>query len=129
MSSLKCRPVALFLLVVFLAGCYTWRPTTVSPPELIEEEAPEQVRVTQWNGEQVTISNPKVQADSIVGAEAGIALEDVRGIEVRRLDGAKTFFVGTIVAVVVVIVYVAISWEPWSPLERLPPPQVDGRGL
>lgn len=84
MSTLCCRPVALFLLVVYLAGCYTWSPTTISPPELIEEERPEQVRVTRWSGEQVTIVKPQVRADSIIGDEVGVAIEDIREIEVRR---------------------------------------------
>lgn len=90
MSSLKCRPVALFLLVVFLAGCYTWRPTTVSPPELIEQEAPSQLRVTRRSGEQVKISDPQFRADSIIGDEIAVAVDDIREIRVRRFSTGRT---------------------------------------
>ena len=90
MSVLRCRPLALLMLAVFLAGCTAWRPTTIAPPQVVEEEEPSRVRVTRWSGERVTMSNPQVRADSIIGDEAGVALANVREMEVRRPSIARS---------------------------------------
>ena len=55
------------LLMVLLTACHSWQPTTVSPQQLIPEEQPSPVRVTLTNGETVTIKDPTMRNDSIVG--------------------------------------------------------------
>lgn len=85
------------LLLVLLAGCHSWRPTTVSPQTLISAEQPSSVRVTLLNGETVTVESPTVRNDSIVGvmdASVGVASRDVRSLEVRRLSIGKTIGLG-----------------------------------
>ncbi len=87
------------LLLVLLTACHSWRPTTVSPQQLIPEERPSRVRVTLMDDETVTITDPTMRNDSIVGVTdavgalmtrpVGVASRDVRLLEVRRLSVTK----------------------------------------
>ena len=43
------------LLMVPLTACYSWRPTTVSPQQLIPREQPFSVRATLMSGETITV--------------------------------------------------------------------------
>ena len=87
------RPVALLMLVLHLTGCYSWRTTTASPAQLIVDEQPSTVRVTLTDGTQRTLPDPTVRNDSI----SGVALSDVRAVEVRSFSTGKTL--GLIVGV------------------------------
>ena len=98
------RRVISALLLVLLTACHSWRPTTVSPQQLIPEERPSRVRVTLMDGETVTVEDPTMRNDSIVGAtDAGRALtrrgvevasRDVRLLEVRRFSVTKNVVLG-----------------------------------
>lgn len=97
------------LLAALLAGCQTWQPATVSPGALISEEAPSSVRITRMDGEIVTIKGPIIRNDSILSAEeglggvVGVPTQDIRSLEVRRLDTRKTLlFVAAAVGITVV---------------------------
>ena len=96
------RPVALALLVVHLSACSSWQLTTVAPPQLIAEEEPSQVRITRTDGEQVTIRNPEVRADSIVGEDRSVAVSDVQQLEVRRFRAGATVGLVLLIGVVAV---------------------------
>ena len=82
------------LLLVLLTACYSWRPTTVSPQTLIPAERPSSVRATLASGEVITVRDPTMRNDSIVGATAagvaGVASRDLRLFEVRRLAVVET---------------------------------------
>ena len=94
------RPLALVLLALQLQACGSWQPTTLSPPQLIEEEEPSRVRITRTDGEQVIIQSPEVRADSIVGhynlrsefgsEDMSVAVSDVRQIETLRFSPGRT---------------------------------------
>ena len=83
----------------FSTGVDSWRPTTVSPQRLIAEDQPSSVRVTLMDDETVTIDDPTMRNDSIVGVRdadgalmsspVGVASRDVRLLEVRRLSVTK----------------------------------------
>ena len=104
------------LLMVLLTACHSWRPTTVSPQQLIPEERPSHVRVTLTDGETVTVKDPTMRNDSIVGVTdavgalmtrpVGVASRDVRLLEVRRLSVNKN------------IVAVSLIWLTGSILAR-----------
>ena len=104
-------------LLVLLTACYNWRATTVSPQTLIPAEQPSSVRVTLLNGETVTVENPTVRNDSIVGvtdASVGVASRDVRSLEVRRFSVGKTIELGLgiaagLAAVAAVVILIACS--------------------
>ncbi len=88
------RPMALVLLVLHLSACSTWRPTFVSPQQLIPVERPSSVRATLRSGATVTLENPIVRNDSILGVtDAGVvavASEDLGLLEVRHFSVLKT---------------------------------------
>ena len=102
------------LLMVLLTACHSWRPTTVSPQQLIPEEQPSLVRVTLIDGETVTVRDPTMRNDSIVGVRdadealmtspVGVASRDVRLLEVRRLSVTKNI----VLAVPLILVAAAI---------------------
>ena len=87
------------LLMVLLTACHSWRFTSVSPQRLIAEDQPSSVRVTLMDYETVTIDDPTMRNDSIVGATddgraltrraVEVASRDVRSLEVRRLSVTK----------------------------------------
>ena len=92
------RPLALLLLVLHLAGCYSWQPATVGPRQFIEEERPGQIRIVQTDGEQMELRNPRIEADSLTAristrlrtGNVRIALSDIDSIEARRFSVART---------------------------------------
>ena len=110
------RVIAAFLLVL-LTACHSWRPTTVSPQTLIPEEQPSLVRVTLIDGETVTVRDPTMRNDSIVGVTdavgalmtrgVGVASRDVRLLEVRRLSVTKN-----------IVLAVSLIWLTGSTLAR-----------
>ena len=101
MHLISCRAIAVVLLTLHLAACTSWQPTAVSPRRLIEEERPQSVRVTRFDGTNLVARNPVIRNDSIAvvsgecrrlpGLEPRyscptsplVALDDVRGIAVR----------------------------------------------
>lgn len=129
MSALRCRPVALLMLMVFLAGCTTWRPTTLSPAQVIQEEGPSSIRVTRSDGTHVTVTRPVVHNDSIAVLEqacqtssvAGgrfgcreftrtlVPLGDVAGVEVSTVSGWRTATVLGAIGSAVGIIYMYTS--------------------
>ncbi len=105
------------LLLVLLTACHSWRPTTVSPQQLILEERPSRVRVTLTDGETVTVKDPTMRNDSIVGVTdavgalmtrgVGVASRDVRSLEVRGFSVTKN-----------IVLAVSLIWLTGSTLAR-----------
>ena len=97
------RRVLPALLMVLLAACQSWQPTTVSPHGWTPEEQPSSVRATLANGEVITVRDPMMRNDSIVGATyadvAAVASRDVRLLEVRRFSVGKTIGLGVLLNV------------------------------
>ena len=87
------RRVVVALLMVLTTGCQTWRPTFVSPQELIPARPPS-VRATLRSGETATLDNPTMRNDSIWGSTdagtAGVAAGDVGLLEVRHTSTLRT---------------------------------------
>ena len=111
------RRVIAALLLVLLTACHSWQPTTVSPQGWTPEERPSSVRVTLATGETVTVENPTVRNDSIVGAtdaDVGVASRDVGLLEVRRFSVGNTvglvFLIPAgLAAALVVVILIACS--------------------
>ncbi len=113
------RRVIAALLLVLLTACQSWRPTTVSPQQLISEEMPSLVRVTLTNGETVTVTEPTIRNDSIVGVTepvgaltrsgaVGVAARDVHVLEMRGFSVTKTIALAVpLILVATGIIYVA----------------------
>jgi len=97
----RARRVMSALLMVLLTACQTWRPTFVSPQQLIPAEQPSSVRLTLRIGATVTYENPTVRNDSIFGVHrsvvGGVALEDLDFLEVRQFSVPRTIGLGLLV--------------------------------
>ena len=114
------RRVIAALLLVLLTACHSWRPTTVSPQQLIPEEQPSLVRVTLIDGETVTVRDPTMRNDSIVGVTdavgaltrrgVGVASRDVRSLEVRGVSVTKNIVLAVSLIGVVVGVVEFVRW-------------------
>jgi hypothetical protein len=109
------RPIAYALLVWSLASCTFWRVESgVSLKELISTEHPKVVRLTETNGSQVVLDQPRIVAgDSVWGFHNGvlssIAVSDVSQVAIRKVDGGKTTWLALgVIAGLAVVVKVAI---------------------
>ena len=65
--SARSRPIGVLLLILHLGACTSWRPATVSPRQVMEDDEPEVVRITLTDGERVTLLSPEVRGDTISG--------------------------------------------------------------
>ena len=88
------RCTLVLALVTWLSACHKWVP--LEPPVLqtLEATDPDMVRVTRTDGRQVTLKEPRVSQDSLIGfwdessssRTTSMPLEAVEGIEERRSD-------------------------------------------
>ena len=86
------RGLTSLIVLLVTSGCMGWRPATIAPRQLIEEEQPKEVRVSR-SGESRLFLRPWIENDSIHGCEQDpnyecalaepIALEDVATMEVK----------------------------------------------
>ena len=117
---MKRRLAALFMLVLYLTGCSTWRPVTVGPRQLIEEEQPGFIRIVQADGTRLELKDPSVASDSVTAVfrlrttsrafredTIRISLADVTAVEVRRLSVTRTILLGVAIPVGVAAVMLA----------------------
>jgi hypothetical protein len=106
------------LSLVLLTGCSSWRVQSVSRAQVITEEHPAQIRLRRTDGQQVVLKRPVLRGDSIWGQtpkdSAGLPLDEITAIAVRRTDWLKT--TGLIVvstgAVLGVVCAVACDFSP-----------------
>ena len=109
------RRVIAALLMVLLTACQTWRPTFVSPQQLIPVERPSSVRATLRSGEEVTLENPTVRNDSIFGVTdagvVGVASEDLGLLEVRRVSILRSIGLGYLALILLISAACALEDE------------------
>lgn len=110
------RTLGTFAVVLLLAGCKTWQPTTLSPERLLADERPPSVRVTVDGGATMTLRNPMLVNDSIVSLEPptpglafelpriGVSAGAVQSVAVPRFSATRTIGLGAAIAVA------AITW-------------------
>jgi len=87
------------MLLLHLAGCYSWQPVTVSPRQFVEEEQPGHIRISQADDEELELRNPRIEGDSLAARISTynrtgivrIALADITAVEARRLSTPKTW--------------------------------------
>jgi curli biogenesis system outer membrane secretion channel CsgG len=112
------RLIAAILLAAYLPACATY---SVMPDPASTLKAPQtefkQVRVTLRSGESFEIRSPQVDGDSLRGQlPPGVwsgALADIRSVEIRRTDGAKTAAFTAAVIIAVAIVWKAVNVDYW----------------
>ena len=91
------------LVLVSLTGCKTWQPVEASPAPWIAQERPREVRLTTGDGARMTLRSPIVANDSIVSPleglpvlpRRGVALADLRALEVARFSAVKSAALAT----------------------------------
>ena len=75
-----------------LAGCYSIQ--RVRPTQLNNADAPKQVIATRKDGSEVTLTNPRLQHDTIIGmangTETQLAVRDLSALHARMYDATRT---------------------------------------
>jgi len=109
-------PIAVLLLGLLLGACTSWRPSTLSPRQLIVEERPVAIRITLADGERVVFDQPVVAADSVRSGEQcertftpegraqcrgvrAVALNDVQALDVQQPAALRTLVAITLAGV------------------------------
>jgi hypothetical protein len=59
------RPIALLLLVLYGQGCMTWKPSKLTPEQVVEKEG--QIRVQLMDESKVHVQKPWIRGDTLGG--------------------------------------------------------------
>jgi len=100
------QAVAAVLLTTYLSACTSWHVQQVAPAELIDHDHPDEIRVTTTTGNEMVLSHPFVDGDSLHegktknGPPTGMALQDVHQVATRGFSAGKTIALGTGVVLV-----------------------------
>jgi hypothetical protein len=101
MAFLRCRN-PWWLIVAGIVACHSFEPVGVPQPNRQLEGNPQVVIVTRRDESEVTIYQPTVRGDSVIGwlekpapdtsgaGRVAVSLSDVREISVPRFDGTAT---------------------------------------
>lgn len=114
----RTRRAMILTLALAVAGCQRWYHVPVQPGEARVLGGGRSVQVTRADGGVYTLIEARVQGDSLVGRYAGrvpagysprvaLALADVRRVEARRVDLART--AGAVVGSAVVVALAALG--------------------
>jgi hypothetical protein len=107
----RSRWTATLLLLLFLPNCVGWHAENVTPPAVVMQRGPSEVRVRRTDGSRVTLSQPRLHGDTLYGQAGsaqhwvGIPLTGIAGIETHHTDPFKTTLavlaLGAVAAVIV----------------------------
>jgi len=96
------------VLILYLSftACTSWRPDSLTPQAVVQGH-PTSLRVTRTDSSQITLSNPILRGDTIVGvgpetAHARVPLDSVLLTDTRHGDAGKSLLVVLGVAVALV---------------------------
>ncbi|MGE0157935.1 MAG: hypothetical protein AB7T31_00910 [Gemmatimonadales bacterium] len=88
------RAGLLLFLSIALAGCRTWQTAEGAPGPAIAAARPDAVRLVRSDGTRLSVSEPTLRSDSIVGFDGfdlvGAPLADVRSVELQRWSVPRT---------------------------------------
>lgn len=104
-----CRAVVAVLVLTSLTGCKSWRPAGGPPAQVLADQRPNVVRITDVDGRLIIVRHPVVRNDSIVTSDLdpmgqpvrgeGVAYGDVGVVAVERFNPVKTaLFAGALFA-------------------------------
>jgi len=108
---------------IALLGCTHWAGQNLPADRLIQSKNPDRIRVTRAGGQRTVLIGPRISGDSLVGmidnggshSRGGIALADVRSVEVRRVDAVATVALAAGVGVTAAVIAAAASGGSDSP--------------
>ena len=101
--------------IVFLhlaASCSAWRPVPGAGLAPVAEEQVGRAKVLLRDGTEILLGDATISADSIIGlggvthTRVAMARSDVAGVDIRRTDVARTFFIGVLAPVAFAFLYV-----------------------
>ena len=92
------RDISCLFALLYLPACTSWQVGTPTPAQFVEREHPGRLRVTRTDSSTVTLDDPAVRGDSLVGLLAGadsarivgIPLSDVTSVASREGSTGKT---------------------------------------
>lgn len=67
MSAVRRRGVVVLVFLLQTGACTTWQPANASPARVFQEQTPTRIRITRTDGERITMRNPRIRSDSIIG--------------------------------------------------------------
>ncbi len=112
-------------LAAWLSACMKWSATTDPMDQVLRDRQPKRVRVMMTDGRRFDLSNPTLDADSLVGytdpSAAGtasgrlaVARADVERLEVRKTDTALSILAVAGTATVVLVIIAAFWAEQFE---------------
>jgi hypothetical protein len=103
--------LVLIPVLIVSSGCVGWSRVDVDPETLVTRDAPERIRVTRSDGEQLTLESPEVRAGALVATAApgAVLIEEVASVEVERISLWRSIGIAVPAALIVLGVAIAIS--------------------
>ena len=106
------------LLTTQIVACSSWRVEPVTPEQFLRDRSPAELRVTQTDGRQLVLGQPKVSGDSLTGitngTRRGVPFTAVAAISTRHADVGKSVLLGLgIVGALFAIAAVAVSGQTY----------------
>jgi len=113
------RIIAIVLIACQLSACTSWRVETLSPADVINQRAPDAVRVQRADGRREVWYQPQIHGDTLVGfwntygktPDRAAALADLRGISTSHVSAGKTSALVLFMAALIGIGVAAASWD------------------
>jgi hypothetical protein len=104
------RITATVLIVLQLQACTNWKPQALAP----DAQLPELVRITLLDGSRVTLEDPSIVGDSLVGTsrfsrgvglrKVAVHIGEIATVESKEYDGEGTELFPTLAFSVVILV-------------------------
>ncbi len=110
-----------------IGGCATWNVQEPAPEQVIAEQEPDVIQITKTDGTKLTVWDPRVVGDSLMGlappedqvwaagravpenVQLSVALEDVQYVAVEGTDWGVVIGVGLIAAAALVAMVVVAA--------------------
>src|SRR5438045_7285411 len=118
------RISAIVLIACQLSACTSWRVETLSPADVINQRAPDAVRVERADGRREVWYQPQIHGDTLVGfwntygktPDRAVALADIRGISTNHVSAGKTTALGLFGAALIGLAIAGATWGgPFGP--------------
>lgn len=123
----RLRPVALILLVVLtVEACTRWTMSSQPVPAVVHNNPDMRLRVTRGNYTVQEITHAKIAGDTLKGvlketnADIAIPLSDIRAVEIKETDFAKTMWLIVGLGIGAIILAAALTPDPPPPPPRQP---------
>lgn len=118
------RPVALFALLLMVAGCFDWRTVGALPRSA---NLPADTRITRFDGTAIVLAQARIENDTIRGYVSGsnlrhvIPLAHVDLIEAREFQPKQSIIAGALVGTLLYVIVKGLqATQPFGPIPGAP---------